>query len=104
MKSLGCHKKFWVQLPLPAKLSYSDTDFWASRNPTVPIKLCMYAKMDLTIMYMSLDSLQLFGLYDMHGIVMVMDLRNVFRRMIQVGFIDGIGLKSYRTGYVWGRS
>ncbi|SAM06707.1 hypothetical protein [Absidia glauca] len=43
-------------------------------------------------MYMSLDSLQLFGLYNAHGIVM--DLRNVFRRMIQVGFIDGIGLRA----------
>ncbi|SAL97860.1 hypothetical protein, partial, partial [Absidia glauca] len=45
-----------------------------------------------------------FGLYNVHGIVMVMDLRNVFRRIIQVGFIDGIGLKGYGTGYVWGRS
>jgi hypothetical protein len=32
--------------------------------------------------------------YKLHGIVMVMDLKNVFRRMIQVGFIDGIGLKA----------
>ncbi|SAM01259.1 hypothetical protein [Absidia glauca] len=55
-------------------------------------------------MYMSLDSLQLFGFYNVHGIVMVMDLRNVFRMMVQVGFIDGIGLKYYGTGYVWGLS
>ncbi|SAM03116.1 hypothetical protein [Absidia glauca] len=64
----------------------------------------MYAKIDLTIMHMSLDLIQLFGLYNVHGIVMVMDLRNVFRRMIQVGFIDATGLKGYGTGYVWGRS
>jgi hypothetical protein len=34
----------------------------------------------------------------------VMDLRNVFRKMIQVGFIDGTGLTSYGTGYVGGRT
>ncbi|SAM02375.1 hypothetical protein [Absidia glauca] len=64
----------------------------------------MYVKVDLTIMYRPLESLQLFGLYDVHGIVMVVDLRNVFHIMIQVGFIDGIGLKGYGTGYVWSRS
>ncbi|SAL96018.1 hypothetical protein, partial, partial [Absidia glauca] len=58
----------------------------------------------LTIMYLSLDSLQLFGLYNVHGIVMFADLRNVFREMIQGGFIDGVELKGYATGYVWGRS
>jgi hypothetical protein len=31
---------------------------------------------------------------------MVMDLKKVFRRMIQVGFIDGIGLRGYDAGYV----
>jgi hypothetical protein len=31
---------------------------------------------------------------------MVVNLRNVFRRIIQVGFIDGIGLEVY----AWGRS
>jgi hypothetical protein len=35
---------------------------------------------------------------------MVVDLRNVFRKMIQIGFIDGRGLKGYGTRYVWGRS
>jgi hypothetical protein len=35
---------------------------------------------------------------------MVMDLKNVFRRMIQIGFIDGIGLRGYGICYVWGRS
>jgi hypothetical protein len=35
---------------------------------------------------------------------MVVDLRNFFRRMIQVGFINGIGLMGYSTGYIWGRS
>ncbi|SAL95938.1 hypothetical protein [Absidia glauca] len=34
---------------------------------------------------------------------MVMELRNVFHRVIQVGFIDGIGLRDYGTGYIWGR-
>jgi hypothetical protein len=44
------------------------------------------------------------SLYSVHGIVKVMILRNVFRRMIQVCFIHGIGLKGYGTGYVWGHS
>jgi hypothetical protein len=35
---------------------------------------------------------------------MVMDSKNVFRRIIQVDFIDGIGLMGYGTDYVWGRS
>ncbi|SAM03199.1 hypothetical protein [Absidia glauca] len=69
-------------------------------NPIVPIKLCMYAKIELTIMYVSLDSLQLFGFYIVYGTVMVMDLRKVFRRMIQVGFIDVMGLMGYGTDHV----
>ncbi|SAM01823.1 hypothetical protein [Absidia glauca] len=51
----------------------------------------------------AIKTTQWFGLYKVHGIVMVVDLRNVFRRMIQVGFIGGIGLRGYGTGYVWGR-
>jgi hypothetical protein len=35
---------------------------------------------------------------------MVVDLERAFRRMIQVGFIGGIGLKGYGTDYVWSRS
>ncbi|SAM02481.1 hypothetical protein [Absidia glauca] len=40
------------------------------------------------------------ALYNVHGIVMVMDLKKVFRTMIQVDFIDVMGLMGYGADYV----